>query len=194
MTRADTTITARGTATKARVGAGLRWASCRPAGRINGAGAGGGVRPAIGSPGGAADHSMALGADVGACRGAAPSVVLSSHARPSPERRSGTPANPEIEPRQSPLATPPNCARPVAVGVEAAPPRDGQPPAVADPADHEPEASWIRERATRHRWAGTGARTRITDGALTSTTATWSASSWSCTSRRPTATPRPPPT
>jgi hypothetical protein len=33
-------------------------------------------------------------------------------------------------------------------------------------ADHEPEASWICERATRHRWTGTGARTRRTDGAL----------------------------
>jgi hypothetical protein len=33
-------------------------------------------------------------------------------------------------------------------------------------ADHEPGASWICERAIRHRWVGTGARTRITDGAL----------------------------
>jgi hypothetical protein len=33
-------------------------------------------------------------------------------------------------------------------------------------ADQEPAASWICERAIRHRWAGSGARTRIADGAL----------------------------
>ncbi len=33
-------------------------------------------------------------------------------------------------------------------------------------ADHEPAASWVSERAIRRRWAGTGARVRIADGAL----------------------------
>jgi hypothetical protein len=34
-------------------------------------------------------------------------------------------------------------------------------------ADHEATATWVCERELRHRWAGTGARVRIADGALT---------------------------
>ena len=32
-------------------------------------------------------------------------------------------------------------------------------------ADHEPTATWVCERELRHRWAGSGARVRIADGA-----------------------------
>jgi hypothetical protein len=61
--------------------------------------------------------------------GAQPHLWCCPPRAPIPERRSAH-RKPRNLAKTILLATPPNCARPVAVGMEAAPPRDGQPPAV----------------------------------------------------------------